>query len=292
MNNHLINLLQLGLAIVIMSSSGALGRYIELPPPVIIWVRCAIGSLALFIFLKIVRLDLRIGSQRHFWIILSSSLLLGAHWISYFYSLKLSNVAIGMLSLFTYPVITALLEPLILKTRFQRMSLLLGVLALIGVAFLVPELTVENDYTLGILVGIFSAVCYSVRNILLKKRVSDQSGITLMFYQLLIITLVLWPVLFMFDFKPANFITNWEALLILGLFTTATGHTLFVLSFKHFTISTVSVISSLTPLLGTLLGFLFLGEVPAGRTYIGGLLIFLTVIAESIRSVREKRGAA
>ncbi|MFH6984865.1 DMT family transporter [Marinoscillum luteum] len=289
MNQQLAHLLQLGLAIFIMSSSGTLGRYIELPPPVTIWLRCIIGAVALFIVLKVGKFDLRIGNRKNFWLLFGSSLLLAGHWVSYFYSLKLSTVAIGMLSLFTYPVITAFLEPVMLKIPFQKSSLALGILAFVGVALLAPELSFENEHTLGIAIGVFSALCYSIRNILMKKRVAQQSGITLMFYQLLFISLFLWPVLFGFEFEPAQLSTDWEALLILGLFTTATGHTLLVLSFKHFTVSTVSVISALTPLLGILLGFLVLNEIPAGRTYIGGSLIFLTVVTESLKSIFQKR---
>ena len=44
---------------------------------------------------------------------------MGTHWIIYFISLKLSNVAIGMLSVFTYPVITAFLEPILLGNKFK-----------------------------------------------------------------------------------------------------------------------------------------------------------------------------
>lgn len=289
MNNQLINFLQLSFAILVMSSSGTLGRYIDIPPPVIIWFRCLIGALALFIFLKIRKFDLNIGWGSHFWILFASSLLLGLHWITYFYSLQLSNVAIGMLSLFTYPIITTILEPIMLKVKFDYFNLILAVIALFGVSFLIPELNLENDYTLGILLGTLSALFYSIRNILLKKDIAEYSGITSMYYQVLILVLVLWPVLFTFDFDPVQDISdNWGALLILGLFTTAIGHTLFVLSFKHFTVSTVSIISALTPLFGILLGFFFLNEVPSDRTFIGGAIILVTVTTKSVRSLRKK----
>lgn len=290
MNQNLSHFLQLGLAIAIMSSSGTLGRYIELPPPVTIWLRCLLGAGALYAVLKIWKIDFRIW-KGNFWLLFASSAFLGLHWVTYFYALQLSSVAVGMLSLFTYPVITALLEPVMLKTHLKPGVLVLAIIAFVGVAFLVPELTLDNGYTMGIIFGILSAIFYSVRNIMLKKRIAEHSGIALMFYQLLIVTILLWPVLFIYDFQwvPGVF-GHWKALLVLGLFTTAAGHTLFVLSFRHFTISTVSIISSITPLLGSFLGFIFLDEVPAGRTIIGGLLIFLTVIVESIRSAREKRG--
>ncbi|MEP4533415.1 MAG: DMT family transporter [Cyclobacteriaceae bacterium] len=289
MNRQLSHFLQLGLAIFIMSSSGTLGRFIDMPPPVIIWVRCVIAAVALFVIIKFGPFDFRLPKGKQFYVLFVSSLFLGAHWVSYFYALKLSSVAVGMLSLFTYPVITAFLEPIMLKTRFDKVSIVFGLLALVGVALLAPELSLSNDFTVGILIGVGSALVYSIRNIMMKTQVSGQSGVTLMFYQLLIIDIALLPVVFMFDIDlGAGVLSNWKPYLVLGLLTTAAGHTLFVLSFKNFSITTVSIISAITPLMGTLLGFMVLGEIPSGRTYIGGLLIFLTVIAESVKSVRSR----
>lgn len=285
--NQSSHFLQFGLAIAIMSTSGTLGRYIELPPPAIIWIRCVIGSIALLLVMKAFKLDLTINTRKGFWFIVLGGILLGAHWVTYFYALQLSTVAIGMLSLFTYPVITAFLEPLILKTRFQASTIILAIISLVGVSFLVPELTLENEYTVGILIGVISAFCYSFRNILLKKQIAGQSGMSLMFYQLLVISVLGWPMLWIGEVTPTNIVMNWKGLLILGLFTTATGHTLFTFSFKHFSVSTVSILSALTPLLGTFYGYLFLSEVPAGKTMIGGALIFSTVIAESYKSIKK-----
>ena len=52
-------------------------------------------------------------------ILIVSSLFMAGHWITYFYALKLSNVAIGMLSLYTFPVMIAFLEPVFLKVKFN-----------------------------------------------------------------------------------------------------------------------------------------------------------------------------
>ena len=36
----------------------------------------------------------------------------GNDWVSYFYAMQVSSVAIGVVALYTYPVITVFLEPL------------------------------------------------------------------------------------------------------------------------------------------------------------------------------------
>jgi drug/metabolite transporter (DMT)-like permease len=92
------------------------------------------------------------------------------------------------------------------------------------------------------------------------------------------VTLVLWLVFFIFDTTPSYH--DWEALLTLAILTTAIGHTLFVMSFKNFTVSTASIISSIQPIYG----IIFLNEIPASKTVIGGFFILLTVIIESFQT--------
>jgi len=186
---------------------------------------------------------------------------------------------------------TALLEPLLLKTKFDRASLLLSFVALIGVFFLVPDLNFDNSITVGVLLGLLAGLFYAIRNILMKKNLTDHGGLTLMYYQMIIITILLWPAIFIYDIDINKHIYHgdWEALLTLGLVTTAFGHTLFVRSLKDFTVTTVSIMSCLTPLLGTLLALFFLDEIPKGQTILAGAIILATAGLESYRSVQQKK---
>ncbi|MFY0627781.1 MAG: DMT family transporter [Reichenbachiella sp.] len=289
MNNRAFHFLQLGLSILIMSSSGVLGRIISLPVPTTIWIRCALGALALYLFLKITKSKTFLGWERSFKFIFASSIFMGAHWLTYFWALKYSNVAIGMLSLFTYPVITAVLEPLLTKTKFKLPDLILAGIAFTGVFFLVPEYNLENQVTLGIIFGISSAVLYSLRNIMMKKSVSNHSGVLLMYYQLAIIAVLLLPSIFLFPFEQQMgvFKLEWFPIVILALYTTATGHTLLVKSFRHFSITAVSIFTCLTPLFGIFQAYLFINEKPTNQILIGGSIIMFSVIVESIRSINR-----
>ena len=105
-----------------------------------------------------------------------SGVLMGVHWITYFIALKLSSVAIGMLSVFTYPIITTFLEPLMLKSKFKKSNLLLGLMVLVGIYFLAPEFSLENDQFKAIGFGVFSALCYSIRNIYMKSKSNEYEG--------------------------------------------------------------------------------------------------------------------
>ena len=285
-NQHLKHLVQLNLAMLFISTSGVLGRYISMPPPVTIWLRCLLAVVILGIFCWYQKIDLKITTKKDLKTIILSGVFLGTHWITYFYSLQLSNVAIAMLSLFTYPVITALLEPIFFKTRLNLKHVLLGIIVLVGIYFLTPELNLENNYTKGILLGLLSAIFYAIRNIIVKKKASTYDGSMLMLFQLITLVFFLAPVLFIFEVQPS--LNDWKALLVLALLTTTIGHTLFVKSFKNFSIASASIMSSIQPIYGILLGVLFLSEIPASNTIIGGILILSTVVIESIQSNKNK----
>lgn len=285
-NQHLKHVLELNIAVLLISTSGVLGRFISMPPPVTIWLRCVFAAIILGAYCWYKKIDLKIYGKRDFKAILLSSFFMGAHWITYFYALQLSNVAIGMLSLFTYPVITALLEPLFFKTKLNKMHILLGIIALVGIYFLAPEFNLESNVTKGILSGLLSSVFYALRNLMMKQKIAQYSGSMLMFYQMVIVSMVLWPVLFFFQAQPTS--NDWIALLTLAFLTTAVGHTLFVMSFKNFSIGTASIISSVQPVYGVLFGLFLLNEIPSENTLIGGFLILTTVVIESVHSNKRK----
>ncbi|TWO34729.1 EamA family transporter [Seonamhaeicola sediminis] len=281
-NHHNNYLLLLALATIFISTSGALGKYIELPTPIIIWFRSALAALFLYIFCRYKKFSFKIRSKRDVPSLLLSSLLLGTHWVTYFYALKLSNVAIGMLSMFTFPVITALLEPLFTKSKFNPIHILLALFVLLGIYILAPEFNFKSTYVKGILFGVFSALCYAIRNLILKRHVHVYNGTVLMMMQSLVVSLALLPVLFSMD--TSNIQSQLPYLLLLGLVTTAIGHSLFITSLKYFSVSTASIIGSAQPICGIVIAFIFLNEVPTLNTFIGGTLIMVTVVIEGVRS--------
>ncbi len=281
-NTHLKNLSGLILATLLISTSGVLGKYIAMPSEVIIWFRSAFAMIFLFGFCRYKKINLTVLTMRTHVPLIISSLFMAAHWISYFYALKLSNVALGMLSLFTFPVITALLEPFFLKTKFNPIHLILGTIILIGIYILAPEFNLESNDLKGILFGLFSAFCYSIRILILKQHVDHYHGSMLMFYQTSVITIVLFPVLFFMD--VSGFQSQVPYLLLLAIITTAIGHSLMVHSLKFFSASTATIIGSIQPVFGIIIAFVVVNEIPAVNTIWGGLLIISTVFIETIRS--------
>ena len=153
---------------------------------------------------------------------------------------------------------------------------------MVGVYFLVPNFSIENDEVKGILFGILSALCYALRNLITKTSVTNYNSSVIMFYQLVIVTVLLLPVLFVSDIS--NLETQLPLLILVALLTTAIGHTLLVNSLQYFSVSTASIIGSVQPIFGIIIAYFFINEIPSPNVYIGGSLILLTVVIESFRS--------
>ena len=225
---------------------------------------------------------MQLRNRKDFFRVALVGILLVSHWTLYFLALQLSNVAVGMLTLFTYPVMAAILEPLFLKTRFQPIHLAFGIIGLVGVILLLPSLDFGNSIVQGAFAGLLSALVYVFRNLLLKPISSSYSALPLMFYQLLIGGLVMSPLLFWWEVELI--LDEWQGLILLAVITTVVGHTLFVKVLKHYSVTSVSILTTVQPVYGILMGLFFLAEVPSPRAILGGLLILLTVVLESIRN--------
>ena len=274
--------IELIFATFLISTSGVLGRYIALDPPVIIWCRSILALVVLYFYCRYKKMNLKILSQKDLLSLVLSGFFMAGHWITYFYALKLSNVALGLLSLYTFPVITALLEPFFIKSKLSYVQVFLTLLILVGVYVLVPEFDLENDNFKGVLVGVFSALLYALRTLLLKRHVNQYNGTVIMFHQMLVVSVLLIPFLFFMDLSLIP--SQMPYLIILAVLTTAIGHTLFVKSLCFFEVSTASIISSLQPIFGIILAFVFLSEVPVSNVYVGGAIILFSVVVESIRT--------
>lgn len=217
----------------------------------------------------------------------SGAFFLALHWVTYYWSIRVAGVAVGMLAMFTFPLITTLLEPLYFKSKLERFNVFTSLISLVGVAFIVPEFSVDNPVTLGVLIGLLSALAYSIRNILNKKYVSIYTGTSVMFYQLLGCVVWLFPFLFFEEIIPQG--NDWSLLIILSLIATALGHTLFVISLKNFSTSTASIISSVQPVYGIALAAVLMSETNPPRVFIGGGIILGIVLLQSVRQSIKSR---
>jgi len=279
-------LLQLNIGLIFLSTSGVLGRYITVDSILTTLMRAGIASLILIGFCIWIKTSFQIKEQRDRILIFISGVLLGAHWVTYFFALDYSNVAIALLSLYTYAGLTAIIEPLFLRTPFSKVDIFLSMIVFVGVLIMAPSFDINNSYTQAIIFGLLSSLFYALRNIAISIPAKKYDGSLLMVYQLIAMCVIMIPFLGFYDFTGAYTQLPW--IILLALLTTAIGHTMFVKSLNQLNATTASLLSCIVPVYGILWAYLILGEVPSGRTLLGGTIIMSSVVFKTLQTSKSK----
>lgn len=286
MNNHLKHLILLNLATACIATSGFLGKMAtdSLSVENTLFWRCLFAVILLFAFVKFQKQKLTLRNRKDLLNFLLSGILFYGHLFFYFKSIQLSSVAIAVLSMFTFPVMTAIIEPLWRNKPFSIITIISSVLIISGTVFIIPNFDLNNEF-IGILLGLASALCYTIRNIQSSSFVNNYPSNVVMIYQIGICTLLFFmSAFFQGEILPNNN-SSFLTLFLLGLLPTAIGHNLFLNSFKHFETTTASIITSLQPIIAIVYAYFFVAETPSKNTLIGGGIILCAVILEKSKGL-------
>jgi drug/metabolite transporter (DMT)-like permease len=276
------NLFNVHIAGLLFGGTSLFSRSIDLSALDMTAIRSVIAAVVLFIVLSTRKKPLKLVSTKHGILMMVSGVLLGLHWITYFHAMQVSSIAIGMIALFTYPMITIFLEPFIKGTLPKQADILCGFVVLLGVLLMVPSFSLKSEVTLGILWGVLSALLFSVRNIIQGHYLSEYGGEVSILYQGAVVAVM--TVCFIDSVPSFENHYIWAQLLVLGALFTAVPHVLFASGLRFLNAKTVSLVSCLQPVYATLFAFLILKEQPALLTLIGGAMIVIAAAWETYRS--------
>lgn len=273
--------LKIHLAVFLFGGAGLFGKLINLSSGGIVLGRAFLGAVFIFLFSVLINNNYsKLTKPTQQFIPKSTKdlltfgylgIILAFHWIAFFEAIQSSNVAIGVLTFSTFPIFTTFLEPFFNKETLQLEDVFLAMIALVGVAFVLPNFEFNDRYTQGALWGIASGASFAVLTLLSKRMIKGYTSAAVSFYQNGIAGLVLMP-FFLSDILRGTE-KDWLYLLLLGLLFTAIAHTLFISSMHSLKAKTASLIASLEPLYAILLAWFFLGEVPTIKMFLGGFVI-------------------
>jgi len=285
--NEQMPLAGLYLAIFFLAMTGLFAKMIPLNAISIIQLRGVFATFGLAGFMFLYQRKFRISGIKDFIGVYLLGLLLGIHWVAFFYSMQVSTVAVGMLSLYSYPVITILLEPLFSQRRVKFGDLFAGVIVFVGLLIMVSQDIgeLQRPVVQGVLWGVFSAILFSLRNIFQKYYFNNLSSECLMFHQVISVGLMLAPFV---DYPLVHKLAaiDWLKIGLLGLICTAGAHTLLVFTLKRMSVKSVSLISCLQPVIATLLAWFFIQEVPTVLVLVGGSIVLSVAGYESLSIAR------
>jgi drug/metabolite transporter (DMT)-like permease len=275
-------LLNVHLAGLLFGGTSLFSKAVALPALDMTAIRSLIAVLVLFAVLYWRKQSIKLTSSKHAMLMVVTGVLLGLHWVTYFHAMQVSSIAVGMIALFTYPMITIFLEPLMKGAKPHKADIICGFVVLFGVFLMVPSFSLESKTTLGVLWGVFSAFLFSLRNVIQRHYLAEYTGDVSILYQGTVVVLML--MLFVKDVPSFDNSYIWLQLLVLGAVFTALPHTLFASGLRFLNAKTVSFVSCLQPVYATFFAFLILKEQPAMTTLIGGTIVVMVAAWETSRS--------
>jgi drug/metabolite transporter (DMT)-like permease len=280
------SLAEIHIAVVLFGLAGLFGKWLLLSPFIIVLGRVLFASLFLLLLFPFTKQNLRISQSKDYALLFLMGFILAVHWVTFFQSIQISTVAVGLLSYSSFPVFTAFLEPLFFRERIKISTVFFALTCLFGIFLIIPRFDLSNSVYRGVLWGLLSGITFSILTILNRKLSQKYSSLLITFYQDFSATLFLLP--FYFVFQPHLQTDEIFLLVILGIFCTAGSHSLFIKGMRYVPAQTAAIISSLEPVYGIVLALIFLKEIPSPRTILGGIIILATILIVTLKGRTDR----
>ena len=253
--------LQLHIAVFLAGFTGILGRLITLNEGMIVWYRLLFTAITMWLLFsfrkkihKISTVDiLKIGGV---------GVIAAMHWVTFYGSIKYSNVSVALICFSAIGFFTALFEPLILRKPINWSELLLGLITITGIYIIFHF---DSQYKTGIIIGIISAVLASLFPIFNReflKRINVETMLTWQQTGGFIVLSALLP-FYLQRYPTDSFIPSWENigwLLVLSWFCSVIAFQLSGNALKRLSAFTVNLTYNLEPVYGILLAFMVYKE--------------------------------
>jgi len=284
---------KLHLLVIIWGFTAILGRLISIPSVEIVFYRTLIASLSLVVIL--------VYTKVYFYIkiadllkVLGVGALIGAHWVLFFASARVSTISICLVGMATTSLWTSVLEPVLNKRPVQAHEVLLGMLVIVGLYVIFQF---ETGHALGLLMAIasaFLAALFSVFNGMLTKRYNHH---LLTFYEMTgaWLSVVLFFPLYKIYFTDGylNLAPNamdWVYLLVLAVVCSVYAYSQWVELMKRMSAYAINLVVNLEPIYGIVLALIIFGESERMNSgfYMGTMIIILAVISYPILNRRLK----
>ncbi len=272
---------------MLFGAAGLFGKLLDTSPTFIAAARSGVAALVLLALLKVSGVSAALPDTRSRLKIGITGILLAAHWTTFFYSIQLSTVAIGLIGIATYPVFVAALEPILARRAYEMIDIVCVGLVAIGLVVVAPSISLSNISSTAILWSTLSGLLFAIVTLINRTLVRDIDYRSTAFWQHGAACIALLPVLFSSSDQVVLDVRTGSLLVCLGLFFTAVPHTLFLRALVELRATYASLVSGLEPIYGITLAAVILNEIPDMRTVIGVTIVVATVAYYSWSKSRD-----
>jgi drug/metabolite transporter (DMT)-like permease len=242
-----------------------------------VWMRYLVAVAALLVIGLVTRQKWRIH-KRDFLIILAIGIIGNAiSIVAQETGTMLSSAQMGAIITSSTPAFMVVFARLLLKERLTVKKRLSVTLATIGVFLIVGVDQANLSSTLGGIALLIAALTWALMSVLVKRVPSDYSQIVVTTYSVSVALIVLTPLvvgrLHAIDVSELAQPPIWGGILYLGIVSTAGGFLLWNRGLQMLNASSGGLFFFFQPVVGTLLGWLILGEKIGLMFWIGFILI-------------------
>jgi drug/metabolite transporter (DMT)-like permease len=253
--------LQLHISIFLAGFTGILGLLINLNEGLLVWYRLLLTSVTMWLLFSFTG-KLQKIAVKDMLKLSGIGFLAAIHWVTFYGSIKYANVSVALVCFSSVGFFTALVEPLLLRSRIKWLEVFLGLLVIAGIYIIFHF---DPRYKTGIILGVICALLMAFVAIFIRQFVQRIKPETLLTYQLSggFITLSAFMPLYLQQF-PTDYILptlkDWGWLLVLSWFCSVLAFMLSANALKRLSAFTVNLSFNLEPVYGILLAFVFFGE--------------------------------
>ena len=255
--------LQLQFFVVTVSVTAILGKWISIPAVNLVFWRTLMAAAILALLGCVVsryRIPLASADRLK---VMGNGLLLGAHWITFFWAIKLSNVSVCLIGMATTSVFTAFSEALVQRRAPRWREVALGIAVIPGIAFIAGNM--NQAYLAGFFCSCVSAALAAVFPVINKQFLSrglPVLGIT--FWQMCSASVLCAVVAYLFFGSPVHVFLpqswDWLYLTILAGVCTVFAFSYHLYLLKHFSAFAVNLAINFEPVYGILLAAVIFKE--------------------------------
>jgi drug/metabolite transporter (DMT)-like permease len=288
--------LQVSLAFLIMGLIGSLVSWSTAPESALLVIRFVIAGLvlgAIFARRKPLAGIRQPGMLRR---LLLMGLVDSASLLLFFVAIRETSVAIGMLLMFLAPLWVAIIAPLVLRSRTERVVYPALALAFAGLCVILwPSLMGSSGRlsTFGLIAGLLGGLGYTAFQLLMKDLTGRLPALTLVFAETWIDALVLLPLALWQTIGSGYALTPRDLVagLVLGLVCTTLAYMLYTLGMARIKVQHSSILGYLEPVSAPVYAFFLLGQGIPVSTMAGGALVVAAGILVMVFGESEGKAA-
>jgi len=261
------------IAAIIWGSNGVIVNWVPLDAYVITFFRVLFASLTLLPLVLLTQRREMVEVARAWRSMLALGVLLSLGWGFLFQSMKLIAIANAVLLNYMAPIFVALLAPIFLKERIERITIFALATSMVGMIMISSQQSLQAGSLnlLGVTFGLLAGLAYAGFIIISKKAVANFSSQAVALYAYSATMIFLSPFLIGVNLSMDS--TSWMLLLVLGIFNTGFAVTLYLIGLRLIKAQKAVVFTYLEPVSAVVFGFLFLAQQPTLLMLIGGFLI-------------------